>query len=310
MNKPPAVARTLPVSAGLAGLLAALACACAHAPGQTQQGHQTTAEVLAASVGADWRAPDPQATLVLELAAGRVILEMAPNFAPEHVANIKLLAQTHVFDNIAVLRVQDNYVVQWGDPTEKKDLGAIKKNLPPEYARPAQDVTFTALPDGDVYAAEVGFSNGFPAARDEGGRQIWLTHCYGMVGVGRDMPPDTGNGAELYAVLGHAPRHLDRNLAVVGRVIQGMDLLAALPRGTENMGFYAKTLAMPAITHVRLAADMPEQEKPNLQILRTDTMTWHNYVQSRRARQEAFFVEPTGKLELCNVLPPVRVKKP
>ena len=61
-----------------------------------------------------------------------------------------------------------------------------------------------------------------------------LAHCYGSVGVGRDLSPDTGTGGEFYAVIGQAPRQLDRNIALVGRVVDGIDkleLAAARDRG-------------------------------------------------------------------------------
>ncbi len=93
------------------------------------------------------------------------------------------------------------------------------------------------MPDGDVYAPEVGFSGGFPAARSSALRRTWLAHCYGMVGVGRDLDVRSGSGAEMYVVIGHAPRHLDRNVALVGRVVQGVELLSSLPRGSADMGF-------------------------------------------------------------------------
>ena len=48
-----------------------------------------------------------------------------------------------------------------------------------------------------------------------------------MVGVGRDLSPDTGTGGELYAVIGHAPRHLDRNIALVGRIVSGIEHMSA-----------------------------------------------------------------------------------
>jgi peptidylprolyl isomerase len=156
---------------------------------------------------------------------------------------------------------------------------------------------FTALPDGDVYAPQVGWSDGFPVGREPAAGTSWLAHCYGMVGVGRDNPPDPGTGAELYAVIGHAPRHLDRNLAVVGRVVQGMDLLAALPRGTKAMGFYDPEKRV-GIQSVRLAADLPAPERLPLEVLRTDTPTWQAYVASRRHR----------RVELCNVAIAVRVR--
>ena len=224
---------------------------------------KTTADVLAASKPSDWRALDPENTLYLDLAAGRVVIELAPSFAPLHAANIKTMAREHYFDALAILRVQDNFVTQWGDPNgDKPDkahaLGKASKTLAPEFERSiAKDLPFTVLPDGDVYAPEVGFSNGMPAARDPKSGKAWLAHCYGMVGAGRDVGVDTGPGSELYVVIGQAPRQLDRNIALVGRVVEGMQWLAALPRGTGPLGFYEKPEQQVSIKSVRLAADVP-----------------------------------------------------
>ena len=268
---------------------------------------KTSADVLAAASAADWRSPDPENTVYMELPGGRVVIELAPAFAPAHVANIKTLVRAHYFDGLDVLRVQDNYVAQWGDPDDKRDLGKINKNPPAEYFRPlTDDLPFSVLSDGDVYAPQVGWSNGFPAARDPKAKQAWLVHCYGMVAVGRGNNPDNGTGAELYTVIGQAPRHLDRNLAVVGRVIQGMEWLSSLPRGTEALGFYAKPEQYVPIKSARLAADVPEAERSHIRLLRTDTPTWTAYVDSRRNRHEDFFVEPTGHVDLCNVPLPAK----
>ena len=264
------------------------------------------AEVLEKATNADWRDLDPKRTLYLELAKGRVILELAPRFAPVHVANMLALAEAGFWDATAIVRVQDNYVVQWGDPSEKKDLGAIDRDPPAEYSVPTAGLPFTALPDGDVYAPQIGWSEGMPAARDATATQTWLPHCYGMVGVGRDMPPNTGTGAELYTVIGHAPRHLDRNLAVVGRVVQGMELLTALPRGTGALGFYQTPAERTPILRVRLASAVPAAERTPLQLLRTDTPTWVAWVNARRHRREPFFVHAAGRVDVCNVPIPLR----
>lgn len=271
------------------------------------------ADVLAASQPSDWRALDPENTLYLDLAAGRVVLELAPAFAPLHAANIKTMAREHYFDGLAILRVQDDFVTQWGDPNaDKADkahaLGQASKTLAPEFERTnAADLPFTVLPDGDTYAPEVGFSNGFPAARDPKTGKAWLAHCYGMVGAGRDVAEDSGSGAELYVVIGHAPRQLDRNIAVVGRVVQGMELLAALPRGAGPLGFYEKPEQMVPIKSVRLAADVPAAERTNLEVLRTDTPTFTALIESRRNRHDDWYKVPAGKIDLCNVPIPVRV---
>ncbi|HVT35985.1 MAG TPA: peptidylprolyl isomerase [Nevskiaceae bacterium] len=274
---------------------------------------RSAADIIAASKPADWRALDPQHTLYLELASGRVVIELAPAFAPAHVANIEALAREHYFDGLAIVRVQDNYVVQWGDPAgddaQRKPFKNAKKELQPEYSVPYSDaLPFARLADGDLYAPQVGFSYSLPAARDPKTQQTWLTHCYGMVGVGRGDNPDNGNGSELYVVIGNAPRHLDRNVIVVGRVMQGIERLSSLPRGTGNLGFYEKPEQYVPIRSVRLASDVPPAERSELEVLRSDTPTFAAFVDARRNRREAWFQDPVGHIELCNV--PVVVRAP
>jgi peptidylprolyl isomerase len=269
-------------------------------------------EILAATQPSDWRPLDPENTLYLELASGRVIIEMAPAFAPAHVANVKALAREAYFDGLSINRSQDNYVVQWGDPdadqeAKRRPLKAAKRALPAEFDRSAaRDLPFTPLADGDVYAPEVGHSGGFPAARDPKAGRAWLAHCYGMLGAGRDVASDSGAGTDLYVVIGHAPRHLDRNVTLLGRVVQGMELLSTLPRGSGALGFYDKAEQRVPVRAVRVAADVPAAERTPLEVLRTDTPAFAAMVASRRHRREEWFKDPAGHIELCNVPIPVR----
>jgi cyclophilin family peptidyl-prolyl cis-trans isomerase len=272
--------------------------------------------VLAASKPADWRPLDPENTLYLEFAAGRVVIELAPFFAPRHVANVKLLAREHYYDGLAIIRVQDNYVVQWADPNAEKPELARKiqhaqRTLAPEFVRPLdKKIPFTPLPDGDIYAPEVGFSSGFPVARDKRNGKMWLVHTYGAVGVGRDNKPDSGGGTELYVVIGHAPRQLDRNVTLLGRVVQGIELLSVLPRGTGAMGFYERPEQNVPIKTIRVASDVPESERSALEIMRTDTQTFRALVESRRNRREEWFQVPVGRIEIGNVPVPMRLRNP
>ena len=291
----------------------------AAAPGQAAeplgQKPMTMAEIVAASNPEDWRALDAENTLYLELAGGRVVIELAPAFAPRHVANVKALAREKYFDGLAIIRVQDNYVVQWGDPQAEDPLKARKirharKTLPAEFDR-AIDATipFTLLPDGDVYAEEVGFSDGFPVARDKGSNRMWLTHGYGMVGAGRGDTSDSGGGAEIYVVIGQVPRHLDRNCTLFGRVLLGMELLSSLPRAGGPMGFYEKKEHYVPIRSIRVAADVPLAERSDLEVMRTDTDTFQRVVEARRNRSEEWFLFKAGRIELCNIPVPLRTKK-
>ncbi|HYC02826.1 MAG TPA: peptidylprolyl isomerase [Azospirillaceae bacterium] len=281
-------------------LLAALLASAS--PAAAQEKPLTSAEIVKAAGPADWRTPDPENTLYMELEGGRVVIELAARLVPNHAANIRTLVREGWFDGLAIVRVQENYVTQWGDPTEKKPVRNGKKQLPAEFLAPnGAALPFAKLPDGDVYAPEVGFVDGFPVGRDPATGAVWPLHCYGMVGAGRDMTADSGSGAELYAVIGQAPRHLDRNMTVVGRVLKGMELLTALPRGTGPLGFYETPEQRRPITAVRLAADVPEAERTKLEVLRTDTATFAAYIESRRNRREPFFLVPLGKVDVCNV---------
>ena len=264
-------------------------------------------EVLAATKPSDWRPLDPENTLYVELPTGRVIIEMAPAFAPLHVRNIKTLAKSGYYDGLAVIREQDNYVAQWGDPQNRHPIPAgIGKTAPEFDTAPPAHVVFTRLADGAVYAPEVGFSGGFPVARSEALHRMWLAHCYGMVGVGRDMDIESGSGTELYVVIGHAPRHLDRNVSLVGRVVKGVELLSGLPRGSGEMGMYTKTESPLPIKSIRLAADLPAAQRADLEVMRTDTPAFQALIEARRNRPEEFFVVPAGHIDLCNVPIPVR----
>jgi peptidylprolyl isomerase len=273
---------------------------------------RSMAEILATSKPGDWRALDPQNTLYLELERGRVVIELAPDFAPRHVANVKALARERYYDGLAIIRAQDNYVVQWGDPNAEKPDAARKvqhaqRTLPPEFDRAYdQRLSFTRLPDGDVYAPEVGFYNGLPVARDQRAGKMWLVHTYAMVGAGRDTAADSGGGLELYAVIGQAPRQLDRNVTLLGRIVQGMELLSVLPRGTGAMGFYEKAEQHIPIKAVRVAADLPAAERTALEIMRTDTAAFQELIESRRNRPEEWFKFRAGHIELSNVPLPVR----
>ena len=301
----PGFARRFACAAGVLACLAALATASAADAGAAKR--PTMAEVIAASTPADWRPLDPADTVYLTLDSGRLVIELAPAFAPEHATNIRTLVRGGYFDGLAVIRSQDNFVVQWGDPDGKRPLGVARATLPPEFTVPIAAATpFTVLPDVDGYAPQVGFVNGFPAARDPATGQAWLAHCYAMIGAGRGNEPDSGNGAELYVVTGHAPRQLDRNIALVGRVVQGMELLSTLPRGTGPLGFYEQPSQYVPIRSARLAADLPPAERLQLEVMRTDTATFAALVESRRNRSDDWYRVPAGHIDLCNVPIPVR----
>lgn len=270
---------------------------------------ETVADWLAQSSATDWRDLDLENTLYLELPTGRVVIELTSEFAPEHIRNIKALVREGFYRQLPIVRAQDNYVVQWNEPSEAppKTLTKASRSIAAEFSVTLPShFAFTPLPDRDGYAPKTGHVNGFAMAMDPDSKQGWLTHCYGAVGIARGNAIDSGSGTAMYVVTGHAPRHLDRNITLVGTVRQGMPLLSSLPRGEGAMGYYTSADHYTFITDIRLAADLPPAERSTLQVLRTDTPTFQGVVEALRNRGGDWYQRPAGYIELCNIAVPVR----
>lgn len=292
------------------------------APAAAQEANPPTpASVVAAAAPEEWVHIAPENLLVMELApdaAGHsrqvVIQLMPPPFSQPWVENIRTLARAHWWDGTSVNRVQDNYVTQWGDATEAKRVpvedptdhyeSSLVRPIDPHGASIFERISDVAFAN-DAYAARAGFLDGWPFAGDTGA-QAWPIHCYGYVGVGRNLAPDTGTGAELYTIIGQPQRHMDRNLAVVGRVIEGMEHLSGLPRGHGELGFYTEEeahLRVPILS-VRLASELPDP--PAYEFLSTDSESFARLVAVRANRQDAFYTVPAGGVDICSVPVPVR----
>ncbi len=332
--------------------LAALASITLTAPAMAQEEEApdapSPATILDAASAEDWVMIPPEDLLVMTLAPDQdgdpreVVIQLMPEpFSQGWVENIRTLARARWYDGISVNRVQDNYVVQWGDPGhDNPESGEVDTKPLPEGLRVMEEEDYLADPpfgggnsplthyQGQPTASSptrvsgriafrgnpawIGESywKGFPIAGEltPHGFPVWPVHCYGMVGVGRGYSPDTGTGAELYTVIGHAPRHLDRNIALIGRVIDGMEQLSSLPRGSGALGFYTEEEAdkRTPILSIRVAADLPEDEQPRFEYLSTTSATFARYAEARANRRDPFFIHPAGGADICNIPVPVR----
>ncbi len=289
-------------------LLALAVCPMAMAQPTPQR---SQADIIKQSAASDWRALDPDNTLVMEINGKAVVLELAARFAPRHVANIRTLARNGYYTGSGVVRVQDNYVAQWADPydedkTSMKPLGSALAKLPAEFSIPFKDLPLTRFQDADGWAPVSGFVDGLPVAADPAKNQAWIAHCYGVVGAARGNEPDSSNGTSLYAIIGQAPRALDLNITVVGRVVQGMETLSSLPRGPGAMGFYEKPEQAITITRARLLADMPASERPAIEVMRTETPTWAALVEASRHAIGPWAVRSALHSNICNRSVPTR----
>jgi peptidylprolyl isomerase len=268
----------------------------------------TPAQIIADAPASAWKTIPAEDLLVIELGeGGRAIIQLAPDFASVHVANIRALGRAGWWKGSAIYRVQDNYVVQWGRNESETPLPAgVVARPPAEYARALKGLDVLPLGYPDPYAPNAGFALGWPVGYDAKEGVASLAHCYGYVGVGRGLSPDTGTGGELYAVIGHSPRHLDRNIAVVGRVIAGIEKLSSLPRGTGNLGFYEERSSDVPIADIRIASQLPPGERPSFQYLDTASASFAAYVRASANRSDDFFIRPAGGVDLCNAPVPVR----
>ena len=272
---------------------------------------KTPTEILAAAQPSEWLAIPADDLMVIDLKNGnRVVVQFAPDFAPVHVANIKALARTGYWQGAAIYRVHDNYVAQWGNNETEKPLPASVVAQPPaEYFRQLAGLDVVPLGSPDPYAPLVGYAKGWPVAVDTRDATVNLAHCYGSVGVGRGLSPDTGMGGELYAVIGHGPRALDRVIANVGRVVSGIEHLSSLPRGTEALGFYKERTSDVPIASVRLASTMPEAQRPKFEYLNEKSPSFAAWLQVKKNRRDDFYIRPAGGVDLCNATVPVRTAK-
>ncbi|MEL6877720.1 MAG: peptidylprolyl isomerase [Pseudomonadota bacterium] len=328
----------------LIATVAALALTLPASAQDEPQGAPSPNQIVDAAPQSEWVSIAAEDLLVMTLAPDRdgnereVVIQLMPApFSQGWVSNIRTLARAQWYDGISVNRVQDNYVVQWGDPghdnpesgeTETKPLpDGLKVMMAEEFTytvpSPMPDEAFDTAVEllgknrivtqlvgelfrRDPYGGAASIKRGwaFGLTSDE----IWPVHCYGMVGVGRGYSPDTGSGAELYTVIGHAPRHLDRNIALVGRIISGMEHLSSLPRGSGTLGFYTEEEAdkRTPILSVRVASDLPEAEQPRFEYLSTESDTFAKYAEARANRRDPFFIVPAGGADICNIPVPVR----
>ncbi|NWH09184.1 MAG: peptidylprolyl isomerase [Alphaproteobacteria bacterium] len=261
---------------------------------------------------AEWRRVAPENLVLIEVQYGTIALELAPQFAPAHAARFRALIREGFYDGLSFYRVIDGFVAQGGiGEGDDKKLQAWPA-LKAEMERPSAGLSFTLVQSADLFAGETGFIDGFPAARDALDGTSWLVHCPGLLAMARDDAPDTG-ATEFYIVIGQAPRRLDRIMSSFGRVIDGLEHVQKLNRGDPEVdsGVIAEEAARDKIIRMRIAADMPEAERPPYEVMRTDTEAFEKRLDERRYPASPFFFrKPPPILDVCTVSVPVRLAPP
>ena len=255
-----------------------------------------------AAVRAVWRPAPADQTLVIDTNKGRIVVLMAPEAAPAHVARIQALAHRRFYDGQTFFRVIGPFMDQTGDPQNKGDEGGSDlPNLAAEFTfkRGAQ-TRFAAVAhpmgevDGLIGALPVHSQpDALMALSKTHEATAWAAYCPGVAGMARDEGPDTANSQ--FFLMREAYPSLDKRYTAWGRVVQGLDVVRAIKTGEP----------VPApqdrMTAVRLASDLPAAGRPVVEVMAPGSPAFAQAVARARAARGADF-------SVCDIPLPVRVR--
>lgn len=254
-----------------------------------------------------WRQLSLENTILLTLPQGKVVIELAPQFSPNHVRQFSELVKQGFYDGTKFYRVIDGFVAQAGpkDGSEKDKSVPI---LAMESHWPIDDKwSFTKVQDNDLFAQQTGFKDGFAIAQHLDGTkgEAWLTHCPGVLAMARENKADSAS-SHFYVVIGQAPRYLDKIMTIFGRVVYGMQHVQAIQRTTSIEGEYAvDSREHTSIVNMQLMADVPKKDRIIIEVEDTESTAFTERLEKRRARNDEFFYnKPPPVLDVCQV--PIR----
>ena len=287
----------------LLGALALFGTAACQAE-QTAETTVTDAEI-ASALAPNWRDVSPENLVLIETGYGDIVIELNPDFAPNHANQFRQLVRDDVYNGIRFYRVIDAFVAQGG--LQEDALIEQYPVLINENDRALSDAKFVPLGNADLFAPIVGHIDGFAVGRSESLEKEWLLHCPGALAMARDTDPDSGS-TEFYIVL-DAQRYLDRNLTIFGRVIEGMQYVQKLKRGVRAIesGVIQAPEVGDEILSMTVAADMAEAIRPAYQVQATPSQAFEDAKTEKRVREEDFFYrKPPEILDICGFEVPVR----
>jgi len=286
----------------LSALALSVAAAC-----QAQDAAETTVTEaeIASALAPDWRDVAPENLILIETPYGDIVVELNPDFAPNHADQFRQLVRDDVYNGTRFYRVIDTFVAQGG--LQDDDIIEQYPTLKNENDRPLSDAKFVPLGNADLFAPMVGHIDGFPVGRSDSLQSEWLLHCPGALAMARDTDPDSGS-TEFYIVL-DAQRYLDRNLTIFGRVIDGMQYVQKLKRGIRAIesGVIQAPEVGDEIMSMTVVADMDSVIQPKYQVQAMPTQAFEDAKTAKRVREAAFFYrKPPEVLDICGFETPVR----
>ena len=255
-----------------------------------------------------WRELSPANTVYMQIGEGLVVFELNPLFAPKTVKQFKQLLKDDFYRGLSFYRVIDGFVAQGGDESDI-NVPNSQPQLEAEFEiNWSDELNWLPVQHDDLFAEDTGFVDGFAAAKTK--RRTWLTHCPGVLAMARNIEPDTGS-TDFYIVIGQAPRYLDRNLTIFGRVVHGMDVVQRIRRGpADKNGVIDGDADRSRISSMKLGSEMPATEQLEIYVMDTNSAGFNEYMQARRNRVDNFFYrKPPRVLDVCQVPVATRVEK-
>lgn len=257
-----------------------------------------------AATAADWRMVPADNLLVIDTTRGRVLVELAPEAAPAHVERIRLLARRGFYDNLTWHRVIDWFMAQTGDPLGTGEGQSPYPDLKGEFTfRRGPDAPFVAVasPAGSL----LGFINSLPVETQpddfmtrtaDQKVHAWGVYCPGVAGMARDEGNDTANSQ--FFLMRQAYPSLDKRYTVWGRVVSGLDVVRSLKFSDTPDGVVASD--PDRMTRVRVAADLPEAERPTARVMDVRSAAFRALADQTRLARGADF-------SICDIELPVEV---
>ena len=247
-----------------------------------------TTPAAAASATTDWRAVDPENTLVIDSTKGRIIVELTPEAAPEHVARLKLLTRDKFYDGLVFHRVIDHFMAQTGDPLGTGEGQSAHPDLKGEFTfRRGADTPLTpiAAPSG----AQLAFLRSLPVQTQPDALMMmtadqkvaaWGLYCPGVLGMARGEDPDTAN-SQFFLMRQPYPS-LEKRYTAFGRVVSGLDVVRAIKTGEP-------VVDPDKMVRVRVLSDIPATERPVVRVLDTRGARFQAMVEAARRAKGADF---------------------
>ena len=250
-----------------------------------------------------WRQLELQNTILMTLPQGKVVVELTPQFSPNHVARFKTLAQEDFYQNTSFYRVIEGFVAQAGPKDgSDKDKSITKLAIEDQWTT-NKSFSFTPVQQQDLFAEQTGFKDGFAIGYSAKEQKAWLTHCPGTLAMARETGKDTAT-SHFYFSIGQAPRYLDRNMTIFGRVVYGMEHIQSIKRTSTIEGEFAvDSRDHTKIIDIQLMSELPKAQQLIIEVEDTGSEGFaKRLVKTRHRDNDFFYHKPPPVLDVCQIV--------